>query len=134
MYEEKIKKENSLLKSVLIASALGVITTVFLMLIFAAAIVVFQLDRAYAAPLVTVSVAIGSMVSSFFCGKKIGKNGYLIGLLNGAAVFTLVLLISLIVSNWKFTSNTIFHFIIILTASTAGGIFGVNKKSSKKYI
>lgn len=134
MYEEKIKKENTLLKTVLISSAIGVITTVLLMLIFATAIVAFQLDRAYAAPLSTVSIAIGSMVSSFFCGRKMAKNGYLIGLLNGAAVFVFILIVSLIMSDWKISANTIFHLIIILTASTAGGIFGVNKKSSKKYI
>lgn len=134
MYEEKIKRERTLSKTVLISSVIGTIATILLMLIFAAVIVMFQLDRAYAAPLSTVSIAIGSMISSYFCGGKIGKNGYLIGLLNGAVIFALVLLISLIVSDWKLTSNTVFHLIIILTASTAGGIFGVNKKSSKKYI
>ena len=134
MYEEKIKKENTLPKTILISSLFGAVGTVLMMLIFAALIVLLQLDRAYAAPLGTVSIALGSMISSYFCGKKISKNGYLIGLLNGAAVFILVLIISLIVSDWKLTSNTVFHLIIILTASTAGGIFGVNKKSSKKYI
>ena len=134
MYEEKIKRESTLSKTVLISSVIGAIATILLMLIFAAVIVMFQLDRAYAAPLSTVSIAIGSMLSSYFCGRKIAKNGYLIGLLNGAAVFVLILIISLIVSDWKVSANTIFHLIIILTASTAGGIFGVNKKSSKKYI
>ena len=134
MYEEKIKKENTLLKNISIASLIGTVSTVLMMLVFAAIIVTFQLDRAFAAPLATVSVALGSLVSSYYCGRKIGKNGYLIGLLNGVTVFMLVLLISLIASNWKISSNTLFHFIIILTASVAGGIFGVNKKSSKKYI
>lgn len=134
MYEEKIKRERTLSKTVLISSIIGTIATILLMLIFAAVIVMFQLDRAYAAPLSTVSIAIGSMVSSYFCGRKITKNGYLIGLLNGVAVFVLILIVSLIVSDWKVSANTIFHLIIILTASTAGGIFGVNKKSSKKYI
>jgi putative membrane protein (TIGR04086 family) len=134
MYEEKIKKENTLVKTILISSALGAIATVALMLIFAMVIVLLQLDRAYSAPLATVSIAIGSMLSSYYCGRKVSKNGYLIGLANGAAVFALILLISLIVSDWSFSLNTIFHLIIILTASTAGGIFGVNKKSSKKYI
>lgn len=134
MYEEKIKKENTLLKKILISSVIGAVSTVLMMLIFAALIVLLQLDRAYAAPLGTVSIALGSMVSSYFCGRKISKNGYLIGLLNGGAVFMLVLFISLIASDWKITSNTVFHLVIILTASTAGGIFGVNKKSSKKYI
>ena len=134
MYEEKIKKENTLVKTILISSALGAIATVALMLIFAMVIVLLQLDRAYSAPLATVSIAIGSMLSSYYCGRKVSKNGYLIGLANGVAVFALILLISLIVSDWSFSLNTIFHLIIILTASTAGGIFGVNKKSSKKYI
>ena len=134
MYEEKIKRERTLSKTVLISSVIGTIATILLMLIFAAVIVMFQLDRAYAAPLSTVSIAIGSMVSSYFCGRKITKNGYLIGLLNGVAVFVLILIVSLIVSDWKVSANTIFHLIIILTASTAGGVFGVNKKSSKKYI
>ncbi len=134
MYEEKVKKENTLLKTIIFSSLIGAIGTVLLMFLFAALIVLLQLDRAYAAPLATVSIAIGSMISSYCCGRKVSKNGYLIGLLNGAAVFVLVLLVSLIVSDWKISANTLFHLIIILTASTAGGIFGVNKKSSKKYI
>ncbi len=134
MYEEKIKKENSLPKTILISSVVGTIGTISLMLIFAAVIVLLQLDRIYSAPLATVSIALGSMISSYCCGRKIAKNGYLIGLLNGATVFILVLLVSLIVSDWKISLNTVFHLAIILTASTAGGIFGVNKKSSKKYI
>ena len=134
MFEEKIKRENTLLKTILVSSIIGAVGTVLLLLIFAAVIVLFQLDRAYCAPLSTVSIAIGGMLSSYYCGRKVSKNGYLIGLLNGAAVFVLVLLISFIVSDWKISLNTLFHLIIILTSSTAGGIFGVNKKSSKKYI
>ena len=73
MYEEKIKKENSLPKTILISSVVGTIGTISLMLIFAAVIVLLQLDRIYSPdsrrrfiPRSSFRYAPSSMIFSFY--------------------------------------------------------------------
>ncbi len=134
MLKESYKSNKSLIKTTVICCAIGTAAAIILMAAFAMAVVFFQIDRSYAAPLATVSVAAGCFVSSFTGGKKIGKKGYLFGLLNGGAVFIIITLIALIVSGWSFSLNTVFHLVILVMASVAGGILGVNKIRNKKYI
>jgi len=124
------KKSFICLKSILI----GVGVTVVAMLVFAAAMLFLEVDRGLAKPFATVSVALGSLFASMYAAKKIGDRGYLIGALVGLAVFAVITIIALILNEGNFTNNTIFHFVIIVLASIIGGIVGVNKDKSKKYI
>ena len=134
MLKDKFIKESSIVKTIAVYTLIGTAVSLIAMAIFAGIIVILQLDRNYAAPLATVSVALGGFAASFAAGKKRGEKGYLLGFLNGLAVFALVTIISLCVSSFRITLNTLFHFIIILTASTAGGIIGVNRARNKKYV
>lgn len=128
------KKDTANKKSAYIVGGLvGVLSTLVTMLIFAAVLLVFNIDRAYAAPFATISVAIGSFIASYISAKKINNKGYLTGLVIGIVVFAIISILSLIFGN-SFSLNTIFHLIIIILASTVGGILGVNADKHKKYI
>lgn len=111
---------------------LGVIITLVTMLAFAALLLFLNIDRSYAAPFATISIASGSFAAGCYTAKKIGDRGYIIGLIIGGTVFFIITAISLIVGN-KMSINTLFHFVIIMLSSLAGGIVGVNK-THKKYI
>lgn len=132
-----MKKDSALLSSkwsiVIKATLLGLLGVGVSLVIFAA-IMLIGADRSFAVPFATVSLAVGSLVSSYYAAYKIGNRGYLIGLLVGGIVFAIVTAVSLIVSDKGFTLNTLFHFIVVMLASLVGGVAGVNKKSSKKYI
>ncbi len=128
-----VKKGNSNKKSAYIMGGIiGVVITLVSMLVFSVILLLFDIDRAYAAPFATISISVGSFVTSFITAKKTGEKGYLTGIIIGSVVFIVITLFSLIMGN-NLSLNTLFHFIIIMLSSIVGGIMGVNKKS-KKYI
>lgn len=134
MFEDFTKKDNINKKSAyLLGGILGVLVSVAAMLAFAAILLFFNLDRTYAAPFATISVAVGSFVASRITAKKIGDRGYLVGLIIGLTVFCVITALSLILGN-NLTINTLFHFVIIVLSSLVGGIMGVNADKNKKYI
>ena len=118
----------------LTGALIGILVTLLFMCIFAGVIVLTDLDRGYSLPLATVSLALGSFMAAYYVARKSGNKGYLIGTLIGLISFAAVTVISLIVSKNGLSINTLFHFIIIVIASAIGGILGVNKGKSKKYI
>ncbi|MBQ8740110.1 MAG: TIGR04086 family membrane protein [Clostridia bacterium] len=134
MSGEFSKKDNVNKKSAYLWGAIiGVLATVAAMLVFSAVLLFLNIDRAYAAPFATISVAIGCFCAGRHTAKKIGDKGYLIGLIIGAVVFVVITALSLIMGN-SLSLNTLFHFIIMMLASIVGGIMGVNRNKHKKYI
>lgn len=117
----------------LVGAVLGVLATLVTMLVFSAVLLFINIDRAYAVPFATISLAIGSFIASRYTAKKIEDKGYLIGIIIGLVVFVVITALSLILGN-GFSLNTLFHFIIIMLSSLVGGIMGVNSNKHKKYI
>lgn len=130
-FSENIKKKLPIL---LKGAIIGVALTLVAMVLFAAVMLIFKLDRSLSVPFSTVSLAIGCFVAAMYTSKTIGERGYLVGLVIGIVVFVLVTLLSLIITGEGFSYNTIFHFVIIFLSSVAGGIFGVNRTKKTKYI
>ena len=133
MSDEFLKKSVNKKSAYIFGGLFGVVVSLIVMLIFSAALLLFNIDRAYATPFATISVGIGSFFASQITAKKIGDKGYIIGLIIGLVVFFLITLLSLILGN-GLSLNTLFHFIIIMLSSLAGGITGVNSGKTKKYI
>lgn len=127
--KDAVNKKSAYIKG----GILGVLSSLAAMLVFALVLLIFNIDRAYAAPFATISVAFGSFIASRSVAKAIGDKGYLNGMIMGIIVFTVITAISLFFGS-GLTINTIFHFIIILLSSLAGGIVGVNSKKHKKLI
>lgn len=134
MSYEFSKKDNVNKKSAYVVGAVfGVVATVITMLIFSAILLFLNIDRAYAAPFATISLAVGGFIASLYTAKKIGDKGYLVGLIIGLIVFVFITVLSLILGN-SLSLNTLFHFIIIILSAIVGGIVGVNQNKHKKYI
>ena len=117
----------------ILGGAIGVLTIIVTMLMFAAVILIFNIDRNYAVPFATISLAVGCFVAGRIIAKKIGDKGYLVGAIVGSVVFVVITILSLILGN-KLSLNTLFHFVIVMLASISGGIVGVNSNRHKKYI
>ncbi len=109
---------------------IGAIVTAVFILIFALVMYLSGAAFKYAPVFATLSVAI----AAFFTAKMQGSKGLLVGAVIGGIAFILITLVSLIVNSGGITLNTLFHFIIIMLSSLIGGIIGVNKGKSHKYI
>lgn len=126
-------KSNNI-KNYIIGLIIGVATTIIFMMVFAAVMLFAQLDRALAAPLATVCVALGALISAFYTAYKTGDKGYRTGSIIALIYFVAVTLISLLINGDGFTVNSVFHLVIILLSGFIGGILGVNRRVNKKYI
>ena len=115
-------------KTVLFGALLGVLVTIGAMALLALAMLIFRIDRIYAPLFATVSVSAGAFVSSCYVGKKLNIKGFLSGLITGFTYFIIILGISLFTDGADFTSNTAFHFVIIILSGAIGGIIGANSK------
>ena len=114
--------------------AIGVFITAVFITLFAIIMYLSGAAFKYAPVFATVSVAIGSLSAAFFTAKRQGSHGLIVGALIGGITFILITLISLIINRGGVTLNTLFHFIIIMLSSLIGGVIGVNKGKSHKYI
>lgn len=112
----------------------GIVVTLLSMLLMAVLSAAVGLGEATASPLASVCAAAGSLCAAFLCSKKIGSGGLLNGLICGAVMFLIVLLISLAVDRSGVTLMTLFHFVIILLAALIGGILGVNSGNKRKIV
>lgn len=113
---------------------IGIVVTAVFITLFAVIMYLSGSAFKYAPVFATVSVAIGSLTVAFFTAKKRGSHGLIIGAVIGGITFILITLISLIINRGGVTVNTLFHFIIIMLSSLIGGVIGVNKGKSHKYI
>lgn len=113
---------------------IGVITAMVFIALFALVMYLSGAAFKYAPVFATLSVALGNFAASFFTARRQGNRGWLVGAIMGGITFILITLISLIINRGGVTLNTLFHFIIIMLSSLIGGIIGVNKGKSHKYI
>ena len=132
-YENGIKNK-SLLSLVITSSLIEIFVTLVAIFVFAAVMLFCELPAEYSTIFATASVALGSFLAAFYAAKKLSKRGFAVGLIVGGITFIIVTLISIFTDKGSFTSNTLFHLIIIMLASLIGGIMGVNKGLNKKYI
>ncbi len=116
----------------------GLIVVILVMAIFILlfAFVMYLLGGAakYAPVFATLSAAFGGFAGAFYTARSKGSKGWLAGAVIGGIVFVIITLVSLIINRGGVTLNTLFHFIIIVLSSLIGGITGVNRGKSHKYI
>lgn len=124
----KDNKAESRGKVILIGTLTGVAVSVGAMALFALLMLLFKIDRIYASLFATLSISAGAFVSAYIVGKKVKLKGLLSGFITGFTYFIVIMLISLFLDGADFTSNTAFHFVIIILSGAIGGIVGANHK------
>ena len=113
---------------------LGVIVTAICVFVFAALMLLLKTGNRFAAPFATVSAAVGTFFAAAYTAKRMGRRGYINGLIIGIITFVIITVVSLIVDKGGLTMNTLFHFVIIILSSLIGGVVGVNFGRNKKFI
>ncbi|MBR7133353.1 MAG: TIGR04086 family membrane protein [Clostridia bacterium] len=134
MKNDLINKGTNNYPSIIKGAILHILVTAVFVFLFALVMYFTESGYDYATLFATISVAAGTLASAFYIGRKIGSKGLLLGAATGGITFALVTLVSLIVDKGGITSNTLFHFIIILLSGLIGGVLGVNRTQNKKYI
>ena len=71
------------------------------------------------------------IISGFFLGKNLHKNGYLKGIIFGLITILLFFIISLIFKN-EYKISTIIYYTILVVSSTVGSMFGIQNKTNGK--
>ncbi len=117
----------------LITAIIEIAVTLLAVSLFAILINLVDIDYKYSPVFGSVSVALGSLIASYFLSNKKKNKGYLIGIVIGFITFVVVTLTGLIINQGGIGINTLFHLVIIMLSSVIGGVLGVNKKG-KKYI
>lgn len=113
---------------------IGVLITVLSLFLFAVLITVFDLEGYFNGIFATVSLIIGSFFASYFYVKKVKSKGFLNGILMGGAMYLLIFIASLIISDKGFSLTSLFYLISALLSGGIAGILVINKKQNLKYL
>lgn len=119
--------ENKILKNVLKGSAISLIITLVLFLIYALILTYTNVPESTMFPIIVIITAISILLGSSLGNLKIKKNG----ILNGAFIgfiymFILYFISSCFIGNFALNFNAIIIIIAGVLAGMLGGIIGVN--------
>lgn len=123
----KLKGREGALLCVVLASAGGIAVMLILMLLFAAALSSFPLPLSVFSPAGLIIGSLGSMAAGFLCSLMSREKGFFFGILCGALLFVILLLIALLVWQQKLGTYTLIKFFTMLLSGAIGGILGVNR-------
>lgn len=133
MQEQNTDKSSELFKYFKFVTYACVISMAVVCIMFTAAhfvILKCNLPLKVAEPIIIITSVISAFVGGFSAAKQAGKNGLLLGFLTGVMIFVLLLISNLSYGN-KLGALAAIKFLLITTASSIGGIVGVNKGKRK---
>jgi putative membrane protein (TIGR04086 family) len=116
------------------ASLVFLISSAVAVFLFAVGMYFLEGGFEYSPLFATISVAVGCLLASLFLGIKIQKNGILIGLAVGGAVFVILTLVTLLVNKGAVNIHILLRLVILMLSSMIGAIIGVNRNTQQKYI
>jgi len=83
-------------------------------------------------PITMIALTVAGFISAYFIGKKIRKNGMVLGIAYNLPITAVYIIISLIASKFQFDSRIFLLPVIQIIISAIGGITAVNSKSKNK--
>lgn len=118
----------------LIGVMIGIAVTFLSLFAFSAVYTLTDIDEYYNAVFATLSLIIGVYFGAMYSVSKIKEKGFINGMFIGIAVFLIVFLISIFMSENYFSLSSIFHFVCCLLSGGISGIIRVNRETNKKYL
>ena len=124
-----MEKGNNQFLNIIKGVGIAFISTIVLLLIFAAILTYTNIQENTINPVIMVITAISILIGSSIGNIKIKKNGLANGGIIGGLYMIIIYFISSIL-NWKFALDlqSIIFILIGITFGIFGGIIGVNKK------
>ena len=120
------------LRSAGIGAGIGIVTTILLLILLSAVMLLRDIPHAMIEPLAVSAAAIGSMIGGFAASKLLGEKGLAAGLCSGIVVFFPIVFYSLFTGSFGFGSSALLKLATILLAASSGGVMGVNTGRKRK--
>ncbi len=120
------KTANKIAFSTAIGAGIGIISTAILIFMMAAVLAVGNIPAMLISPATVAMLAFGAFCGGF-CGAKLsGEKGLLCGALSGIIFFLIIWISGTLFENFSFGTGMIIKALMIIIASSFGGIIGVN--------
>lgn len=75
--------------------------------------------------------ALGSFTSGFYVGYKLKQNGLLAGIIYTAPINTLIILVSMLFSDFSVDYTMIITVVILVASAALGGVVSVNRRRKR---
>ncbi len=106
--------------------SLIIYSTVYIISCFFA--LAFDIQDSYDFYIGLISFAFASFLSGFYSGNKLRKSGLVTGMLFTLPANVIIILISVVLADFKPDITLLITSLVLLLSSAAGGVFAVNKK------
>jgi len=120
------KSKGALLLCIVLAAGAGILTMFLMMALFAAVLSSFPLPLAVFSPAGLIIGTIGSAAAGLCCSLLNREKGFFCGILCGAVLFLILLLVSMLAWQQHISSYTFLKLCSMLLAGAIGGMIGVN--------
>lgn len=116
------------------SSLAGILILGIFILIFSVVGVLLDLGNGFAVAAGCISLAFASIFSGYICLLKNKRRGLMYGTVCGVMLFAVLIIVSFLTGDEKFTVSTLFHLIICVLGGEIGGIFSANRHGKIKII
>lgn len=124
--EIKKKSKGALLLCIALATAAGILTMFVMMALFAAVLSSFPLPLSAFSPAGLMIGTLSSAAAGLTCSMLNREKGFFVGILCGAILFLILLLVALLAWHQQISSYTLLKLCSMLLAGAIGGMIGVN--------
>ncbi len=107
-------------------AGIGIVSSAVLVFLMAAAIVVGNIPAMVISPITVIFLAFGGFVGGFAAARFAKEKGFLCGAFSGIIFFITVWCSGAFFENFGFGTEAVFKALMIIIASSLGGIIGVN--------
>ena len=118
-------KEN--IRPIIIGVMAGIAVCMALWLLFAVIVWTQNVPQSLIEPMAIVSISAGGLAAGFVCARIMRSGGLMYGLIVGAMLSIIMMLIGLGISNNSVGMPELFKTVFIVLSAAIGGVLGVNR-------
>ena len=123
-----------LLKKMAIATLVGAVSTFIVLCAMALILSVKDIPTTAVSAMSSTAAGIGALAAGFAAAKLYKRRGAIIGAAAGAVLFIVIFIASLIITGTALSVSVLLRLVLMLLASTVGGIIAVNMRPRRKKI
>ena len=123
------KSTGTPLREIIISGGIGAAAVLILLAVMMS---VQDVPGRLAAPMVTLSLAAGTMLAGYRCGRRLRQNGIINGALTGGLMYLILLVAALTVPKNEPGLLALYKCLLMVVSGAIGGVLAVNKRSKVK--
>ena len=120
-------------QSVALGAGVGIAATIIFMLLMAAVLASVDMSEGAPAVISTLCMGAGAVLGGFVAAKRNGRNGLIVGLVSGAAMFVLFALVALALGS-DVGGAFVVRFAVSVFFAAVGGVLGINLRRKRRYV